>query len=587
MKTVVDKFRDMPLKQKLFACIVALIILPLVISLFIINNYFTNKSIQGSLAANLQNLKQTDKSFESLAYEVENLSIRILSDDTIQDLLSGYYENNSSYDESIIKINLWLQNELYFNQNIAYLTIYAKNDTFKARQTPISDIELDGDFKRKIISLNGKGIWSDSYQIYMFGRNEKSYAIAYCRGINDRNSLNRNLALEVLVLEEDKIYQMYSGLNSYKGSEMYLIGNNGKVISSTNKEMIGKEYIDESFEESLKLNKEGYIYNTGKENITFYHTVSKTGWKLVQTIPRKSFIPFADTINILVFIAIFFCLIFGILFSVVQSKVVLNPLKYLLNEMQKLRSGNFNIEFITKSNDEVGQITKEFTEIIKHLQEMINLVYISKVKQREAELIALEAQINPHFLYNTLDSIHWLAVKEKKYTISEQIEALSEMFRHVLHNGSEIVTIQEELEFLKNYIFLQKAKYGNRIEYVIHVDPELNDCITPKLILQPLVENSVLHGLEPKLRGGTVEVSVMQHSKGIRLTVSDNGVGTDGDKINSIIDEKKESHNIFALSNINERIKMRYGENYGLSFFSEKERGTRVEVLIPMIKREG
>jgi two-component system sensor histidine kinase YesM len=175
-------------------------------------------------------------------------------------------------------------------------------------------------------------------------------------------------------------------------------------------------------------------------------------------------------------------------------------------------------------------------------------------------------------------------VKERQYAISEQIERF-EIFRHGLHNGSEIVTIREELDFLNNYIFLQKAKYGERIEYEIGADPQLDDCITPKLILQPLVENSVLHGLEPKLKGGRIEVLIRQESGRIRITVSDNGDGTDGDDINRMMGDKDEAHHIFALKNINERIKIRYGEDYGLNFKSEKGKGTKVEVLIPMLKK--
>lgn len=155
----------------------------------------------------------------------------------------------------------------------------------------------------------------------------------------------------------------------------------------------------------------------------------------------------------------------------------------------KLKSGNFNIALTIDSKDEIGEISNGFLRMVHQLKETINDVYVGRIKQREAEIKALEAQINPHFLYNTLDSIHWLALKQKNYDVSEQIEALAELFKHVLNKGEPFVTIRQEVDFLENYMLIQKRKYGQRIKLRIHVDPALMNYKMPKLVLQPLVEN--------------------------------------------------------------------------------------------------
>ncbi|MGO4370868.1 sensor histidine kinase, partial [Paenibacillus sp. MCAF20] len=139
---------------------------------------------------------------------------------------------------------------------------------------------------------------------------------------------------------------------------------------------------------------------------------------------------------------------------------------------------------------------------------------MGRIKQREAELTALQSQINPHFLYNTLDSIHWLAVKKKNYDVSEQIEALAEIFRHVLNNGEPLVTVRQELDFLESYMFIQTRKYGDRIKLRISADAKLMGCKMPKLILQPLVENAIVHGLEHIVEGGFIEVVITKVDEG-------------------------------------------------------------------------
>ena len=587
MKMILSKFRDMPLRKKLFLSIIIFIILPLTVTAFFINSYFFHQNIRNITETNLQILKQTEQGFVSLINEADNLSVRILSDDKIQTLLS--YDSNAgnpNYLETIVSTNRWLYNEFYFCQYVDSIVISTKNDSFQLGNS--WDISIGPEMMKKAVALNGVGLWSDVYQANSTDGNRKVNVISYFRAINNLDVLNKNLAVEMITINEDKLFQLYSKLNTYKGGEIYLLGADERVISSTDKKMIGTKYDNEGLKENLLVKNEGFFEDKSQDsnNIILYYTIPKTGWKLVQVIPGRSFLPMTNTINTVIFIAIFFCSIFGILFSIIQDRVILKPLKNLVKEMEKLREGNFNMTLATKSNDEVGKIIKEYTGIIRQLKELINTVYISKMKQREAELIALEAQINPHFLYNTLDSIRWLALKDKNYKVSEQLEALSEMFRHVLHNGKEIVTVREEMEFIDDYMFLQQAKYGSRIKLVIHAEDELYDCLMPKLVLQPLVENAVLHGLEPKLEGGRIEVSVRQEGENIRFTVSDDGVGTDGGNIRAMIRDKGQSFNVFALKNIDERIKLQYGENYGLDFSSEKGQGVRVEILIPLKRQD-
>jgi len=218
----------------------------------------------------------------------------------------------------------------------------------------------------------------------------------------------------------------------------------------------------------------------------------------------------------------------------------------------------------------------------RRLKRLIEEVYTTKIKEQEAELNALIAQINPHFLYNTLDSIHWLAVKNRDYAVGEQLEALSAIFRHVLNRGEECVTIASEVEFIRNYMAIMESRFGRRVKIQIQTEPGLEQVLIPKLIIQPLVENGILHGLEPKKEGGTILITIEVQGDNLVIAVEDDGVGADEAEITEKMKNRESGKDTFALKNIDDRIKLRYGSAYGLCFESKPGKGTRVLVVMPL-----
>ena len=182
---------------------------------------------------------------------------------------------------------------------------------------------------------------------------------------------------------------------------------------------------------------------------------------------------------------------------------------------------------------------------------------------------------------NTLDSIHWLAITEGAYDTSEQIEALSAIFRHVLSKGSDLVTIQSEVDFLQNYMFIMEKRYDSRVRLTVAIPEPLREYRILKLLIQPLVENSLLHGLEPKKEGGSIRITAYTDDCRLYIEVKDNGAGTDEHEIQKRLRSEAEDSSVFALRNIDDRIKLHYGEEFGLSFSSKKEVGTCVTLALP------
>jgi two-component system sensor histidine kinase YesM len=250
--------------------------------------------------------------------------------------------------------------------------------------------------------------------------------------------------------------------------------------------------------------------------------------------------------------------------------------------MNQFREGNLLPRISYRSRDEIGRINYEVEQVFKRVNDLIHELYVSKIYNQEATLKFLSSQMNPHFLYNTLDSIHWKAVQNQDYEVSDQLEALSDLLRHMLSRGNDMVSLGQEISQLENYLFIMKFRYGDRLSCGITVDDGLREVLIPKLILQPLVENAIVHGLDRRVEDGRIEVEIKKAGGLLRISVGDNGAGADEEAVNRMLQDKEVSHNVFALNNINRRIKLRYGEAYGVRFESAPGKGALVSITIPL-----
>lgn len=573
MIKIVIKFKDLPLVKKLYFCIAVLIIVPLALLGFYLNYQFATFTLNGSNESALQTLRQTNQSFESMIEDTNDISTRILSNERVQGLIKGEYDQRLDYDKIYGDINTWLDDIVGTKKYYNSISLHSGKEVIFQKGTLAPNI--DQTTLERALKLQGKGFWTTA-----------SKEITYFRAIMDFNKMGRMIGVERFSINEGTLYQFYKNMNSYDGSHIYLLDSSGLVLSSTERSLIGDQIDKYDYvRKALRLKDGFFTTDIGDiKNVVLFYTIEETNWTLVQVVPYKSFTSIKTTINTILLIVVTLCILFGILFSLIQHRYMLKPLQQLRKEMAKLKNGNFNITLSVESKDEIGEISKGFVRMAHQLNETINTVYLTKIKQREAELAALESQINPHFLYNTLDSIHWLALKHKNYDVSEQIEALAEIFKHVLNKGEPFVTIRQEVDFLENYMFIQQRKYGKRIKLHIDADPDLMNHKTPKLVLQPLVENAILHGLDHVVEDGRIEVKISEMNQGICLIVVDNGIGTDETRIHRMMNSAEEAKNVFALKNIDDRIKISYGQKYGLFFSSKQGVGTRVEVRIPFIK---
>jgi len=295
---------------------------------------------------------------------------------------------------------------------------------------------------------------------------------------------------------------------------------------------------------------------------------------------QHSFVMCAVLVGILV--------VFAVFLTWMITAGILRPVRVLYDAMQKVSDGDFAVRAEIHSHDEIEVLADGFNSMTENMQSMIHKIKEDQQKMRRLDLRLLQEQINPHFLYNTLDTIVWLIEDGKADEAVNMVVILSDFFRLVLSRGKEVISLRDEERHIRSYLKIQEMRYHDILEYEIEIAPELYECKILKLTLQPLVENALYHGIKYKREKGCIRVSGRQEGDILRLTVTDNGVGMEEEELKLLRKELErpcnETEKGFGLANVNERIRMYFGAEYGMQIQSEKGVGTRVEIVIPIRK---
>lgn len=279
-----------------------------------------------------------------------------------------------------------------------------------------------------------------------------------------------------------------------------------------------------------------------------------------------------------------------IIITLLTLKSITNPLEKLCRITEQISKGDFNVRAKINTMDEIGVLSDSVDDMTEKLEIMVKQIKDDERKMRHAELRLLQEQINPHFLYNTLDTIVWLIEGNDTDKAVRMVVSLSEFFRLVLSKGKEYITIREEELHLRSYLEIQQVRYHDILEYEIAIDSEIYDCRILKLTLQPLVENSLYHGIKYKRAKGKVIVTGKKEGELIHFLVQDNGVGMETEELEKLREEIrrpcKTTKKGFGLANVNERIRMNFGMQYGMEINSVKGEGTCVSITIPAQRLE-
>lgn len=387
------------------------------------------------------------------------------------------------------------------------------------------------------------------------------------------------LGILAITVDGNIFYKQYRDYLPDTIENAFLITEDGKIFSHADETKVGTSY---EWTDLIDIReKEGRFVKNGMEILWNYsenldmiliceYPVSLTWKKQMPMVYMMS--------AIIALLAVFFCI-----YGYMEKRIITQPINEMAVYFKKMENGTFEKMKSPGRKDEVGQLQLAYNSMIDRVQKLTSKVLAVELEKKEAEFQALSAYINPHFLYNTLDSIHWKAILNRDTDVAEQILALSDVYRYILSRGTETVTFREEYEFEKKYFYLMKMRFDDRISYELQFAPEVYDIALPKLLMQPLIENAIVHGLEPTVEGGTVTVQVTLKGGELSITVSDDGVGFDR-SVDLSCNEIEEVVHSFALTNINRRLSL-YFEEYLFRIISEPQKGCKVMICIPEVKK--
>ena len=317
-----------------------------------------------------------------------------------------------------------------------------------------------------------------------------------------------------------------------------------------------------------------------------------TGWRTIGVFSLPEALKEAETLRLYALISGLAALLLAFVSSLLLTSGFVRPILTLRTLMKRAENGDLNVHFSARGHDEVGQLGAGFNTMIEEIRHLIEEVAEVQQAKREAELQVLQEQIKPHFLYNTLDTIHWMAQEKGATDIVAVVTALTRLFRIGLSRGRETIALTEEVEHIQSYLFIQKVRYEDKFTYRIDIPPEFGDLQVLRLILQPLVENAIYHGIKPKRGPGSIVVSARRDGEFLMLTVEDDGVGLPPQRLEALNQALGQGTRTdegagYGLFNGNERLRLTFGKHYGLKFWSRPGGGTLVEIKHPWIEGKG
>ncbi len=369
---------------------------------------------------------------------------------------------------------------------------------------------------------------------------------------------------------------------------IYLIDGNGEIIYHPRAQLIDSGLEHEN-NRAVSEYRDGIYQETfhGEERVITVKSVGYTGWKLIGVAPRQTVsLNSLKTQLLVVFVAAFILFLMSLVNSYISSRIT-TPIRKLELSVNEIEKGNLNAQVDAEGSYEIRHLGQSVQNMAKQIQVLMADIVSEHEKKRKQEFDTLQSQINPHFLYNTLDIIVWMIENEKPDQAVKAVTALARFFRISLSRGKSIITVKDELEHVRNYLMIQHMRFKNRFSYTIEAEDEVLELASLKLMLQPLVENAIYHGMEFMDGDGEIFISAWKEGEDLYLKVSDNGLGMTEEQVARLFSDTPHTGSSrgsgIGVKNVNERIRLYFGSEYGLSIESEPDEGTVVTIHLPAV----
>lgn len=599
-----------PIKKKVLILLIVVMLIPIIaISITTYIAYTRSMNAQAKYAQDLAVLQVTNN-VNAILNQQKNKVINIYKDELAQNYITSHLSKTSytidqfesllfsSISPDVLSIYVFDYNSNVYGYNASFLP-----EGINYKELP----EYKACMENK-----GNSTWISSRQnpyirpevekqVHVF-RNNLIYSLVVI--LRDFDSMN-DLGFLIFNFDETYLYQLYSQSIPWADSQSFILDDQGYIVSHGDKNKIGKQAsptINTLLSNKVKGNLSSRI--DGEDYMVVFNTCEVNGWKLVNLIPKHSLYQEGRKILYSSYIIIAVTIIFALYMGSLFSHSITRPIAQLASAMKKVEQGDLEVKIPYSSYDEIGLLTRNFNKMTKQIRTLLNSIYHSKIMKQEAEFKALQAQINPHFLYNTLETINWMALDHNVPKISDVVTTLGDLLRNTIGSDSAMYTMKDELNHIHKYLFIQKLRYSNRLSIYYNFSPECNALRLPRLILQPLVENALVHGIERKAGPVSLIITTKLKHDQVLVTITDTGVGISQDKFThlenqihlssgdnkqgfikdflegeDIKSKKKDTH--IGLANINARIQLQYGDKYGINIYSKEGVYTQIRVNFP------
>ncbi|MBU3101588.1 sensor histidine kinase [Clostridium sp. DSM 17811] len=520
-------------------------------------------------------------------------------------LVNQVNSNIEYYLKSTKEVSNLLEKNIYLNENIPNSKLQDQMNVIQTIREDITSVAVFSDkgeliigspsliLKDKVNIINqdwfksainkSENIKFSLPHVQNLFNGKHDWVVSLSRGIYFYSGTKKVHGVLLVDMNYSTIGQLCQNISIGKRGYIYIVDSDNNIIYHPQQQLINIGLKSEKREDYLG----SYIEDSdeGKKLVTI-KTVNYTNWKVVAVAYMSEISDLKKTGTNFIGWILFVCIILVIfIFGFISAKIS-HPIKQLEESMKRVEEGEFNIYIDVKGEDEVERLATAFNLMISKVRYLMGQIVMEQEAKRKSELDALQAQINPHFLYNTLDSIVWMAENGKNDGVITMVTALAKLFRISISRGRNIITVREEIEHAKNYLIIQKIRYKNKFKFEIITQEEVLEYKTTKLILQPLIENSIYHGIEYMVDEGFIRISVSITNGKLLYEVSDNGLGIDPEKLKHLLEYrvKTDSGSGVGVKNVHERIQIRYGMEYGLEIQSEIEEGTTIKIWLPLIK---
>ena len=572
-----QRIKDMPIFQKMFVICILVTVTISVISGGITYVTASDIILKKTIAQTEETINQVSENYDSFMEMIANRLDYIAFNPTVQEELlnrrpekneEGYYGSTRTVKRLLV--------QMFKSYQMEDIEIYGENGkqyfcSIRGTEEP----ELENEDELMEIAAAGSG------------------AVIYV------NDISGSGCLQIVKLVRDNLTMDSLGVlrTGIRASALERIQENvdfassGMILLLDDKNQIIVGEASELTEEADRLfNKwnDSFRYEIGGEEYRVVYQVSDyTGFKAIGILPEKEIASAVAPVQIAMAATILVGIFLSIGLSVFMSRFMGKPIRRTVQALREVSKGDFSVRLEEERRDEFGEINQEFNHTIGRIEELLEEIAVSKMLNREMEFKALQSQINPHFLYNALDTINWMARKEEKEEICERVSAVSNLLRISISNKETMFTLEKELDYVKDYLYIQQTRYRSRFEAVFEIDERIKSQRIPKLTIQPLVENAIVHSVEVRKEKTELMIRAYRVKEEVYIEIEDTGIGMSKETLANLLRPQKEkidiktAHTGLGVYAVHQRIQYMFGEAYGLQVYSEEGRGTRILIHFP------